>query len=255
MQLLFLGTGASTGVPVIGCTCPTCSSTDPKNKRFRTSALLTLEGKHLLLDAGPDFRMQALRHGITSLDALFLTHTHYDHVGGVEELRVFNFYTKAKLPCYLSGSSMEAFKKLFYFHFNKPQFTNYTAEMEFHVLNSPTGQFELFGHDFRYFSYTQGGMEVLGLRVGGLAYVTDIKEYSEDIFDQLKDLEVLVVSNQRFGGSKIQFNFDEAVAFATRVAAKTTYFTHLSHDIEYHHAEALLRQGMHLAYDGLKLNI
>ena len=254
--LLFLGTGSSTGVPVIGCTCDTCKSDDPKNQRLRTSALLNLHGKKMLLDAGPDIRCQALKYHINAIDALFLTHTHYDHVGGVEELRIFNFLQKNKMPCFLSQASMDSFKRLFYYHFNeKSQFTNYTAEFEFKVLDNVKGSFEALGNHFTYFGYTQGGMDVLGVRVGNLAYVTDIKEYPETIFDHLQGLDTLVVSAQRFGRSAIQFSFDEACEFALRVNAKSTYFTHLSHEIEHQHGEALLRQGMHLAYDGLKIPI
>jgi len=255
-SLLFLGTGASAGSPVIGCSCPTCTSKDPKNHRLRTSVLLTLNDKQILIDAGPDIRYQSLRAGLKTLDALFLTHTHYDHIGGVEELRIFNFRKKAKLPCYLSSSSMESFKKLFYYHFsNKSQISNYTAEFDFQVLEEREGSFELFGEKFEYVSYTQGGMDVLGFRVRNLAYITDIKEYPESIFDRLKGVETLIVSAQRFTPTPIQFTFDEAIAFAQRVGAKTTYFTHLSHDIEYSHADTLLRQGMHLAYDGLRIQL
>lgn len=255
-SLLFLGTGSSAGVPVIGCNCSTCTSTDPKNHRTRTSVLLSLDDKLILIDAGPDIRYQTIRAGITTLDALFLTHTHYDHVGGVEELRIFNFKKKQKLPCYLSQSSMDSFKKLFYYHFtDKSQITNYTAEFEFHVLKDREGSFDIFGERVDYISYSQGGMDVLGFRVRNLAYITDIKEYSESIFNRLQGLDTLIVSAQRFTPSTIQFTFDEAVAFAERVNAKNSYFTHLSHDIDYQHADTLLRQGMHLAYDGLKIPI
>ncbi len=254
-QILFLGTGSSQGVPVIGCSCTTCLSEDPLNMRLRTSAMISFEGKNFLIDAGPDFRQQALRYSIGHVEALFLTHTHYDHIAGVEELRIYNFKQQMKLPCYLSSVSLEAFKKHFYYHFSeKSEVSNYTAEFDFHTLDNQSGSFQALGKRFTYFVYKQGGMDVLGVRLGSLAYVTDIKEYSDDIFDNLRDLDILVVSAQRFGRSLIQFSFDEAVAFANRVGARTTYLTHLSHEIEYHHAEALLQQGIHLAYDGLKLS-
>lgn len=234
------------------CTCATCHSKNPKNSRMRTSAIIQIGSERLLIDAGPDIRHQVMKFEIPTIDALFITHTHYDHVAGMEELRTFNFRKEAPIPCYLSAESMEALKKLYYYHFSRSESSNYTARFDYTVFEAQSGEGVILGKKVNYFSYTQGGMGVLGLRIGGLAYVTDIKEYNESIFEYLKDLEVLIVSAQRFGRSNIQFNFDEAVSFIERVAPKKAYLTHISHEIEHQHAEALLPQGIEIAYDGLK---
>lgn len=251
-ELQFIGTGSSAGVPVMTCNCRICHSKDPKNQRFRTSAVVQLGSKRLLIDAGPDIRQQVIRFDIPVIDALFVTHTHYDHVAGMEELRTFNFRKEAPIPCYLSAESMEAIKKLFYYHFIRRENSNYTAQFDYTVLDKPAGVDHILGQEVSYFSYTQGGMGVLGLKIGGLAYVTDIKEYDESIFDYLRNVEVLVVSAQRFGRSSIQFSFDEAISFIERVAPKRAYLTHLSHEIEHQHAESLLPPEIRIAYDGLK---
>jgi len=247
----FLGTGASTGVPVIGCRCAVCFSEDPKNKRLRTSARILVNEKQLLIDATPDFRQQALKFGIDTPDALLLTHTHYDHIGGLEELRVYTIEGKTPIPCYLSRESFSSITKLFYYHFDpKSDDKNFAAEYDFRILNDLSGSFDIDGQDVHYFTYFQGDMPVTGFRVGRLAYVVDIKQYDEEIFSHLQDLEVLVVSTLRFSPSRMQMTVDEALAFAKKVGAQKTYFTHLSHEID---VNTWLEQDVMLAYDGLQV--
>jgi phosphoribosyl 1,2-cyclic phosphate phosphodiesterase len=257
-SLLFLGTGASAGVPIIGCHCPVCTSKDPKNRRLRASALLRWQDKCFLIDAGPDFRQQALQYDIQRIDGLLLTHTHYDHVGGLEELRIYNARQKSAIPCLLSSASYSEIKKLFYFLFESSQegngeVKNYTSKFDFKTLEEK-GEVSFLGLPVRYFSYSQGGMKVLGYRFGNLAYVTDIKNYSNDIFRELEGLSCLVLSALRFTSSQIQFTIDEAIDFAEKVGAKKTYLMHLSHDIEYSHLRNLLPASITLAYDGLVLH-
>lgn len=252
--LLFLGTGSSAGVPVIGCHCPVCSSKDPKNRRQRASVLLKCQEKTLLIDAGPDFRQQALTYDIQRIDGVLLTHTHYDHVGGLEELRIYNFRQEEAIPCLLSSSSLLEIKKLFYFLFEEDgEMKNHKSKFNFTELKEEKGDVLFCGFPFRYFSYLQGGMKVLGYRLGDLAYVTDIKNYSETIFEELKGVSSLVLSALRFTNSQIQFSIDEAIDFAEKVGAKKTYLMHMSHDIEYHHLLTLLPPSITLAYDGLEV--
>lgn len=253
-SLLFLGTGSSAGVPVIGCHCSVCTSKDLKNRRLRASVFVRWKGKQLLIDAGPDFRQQALRYDIRHIDGLLLTHTHFDHVGGLEELRTYNAKQQCAIPCLLSSASYAEVQKLFYYLFEKGgEMKNYTSAFDFTVLEEK-GEVSFFGLPVRYFSYSQGGMKVLGYRFGDFAYVTDIKKYTDDIFKELEGLSCLVLSAQRFTESRIQFTIDEAVDFAKRVGAKKTYLMHLSHDIEYNHLLTLLPESITLAYDGLVLH-
>lgn len=252
--LLFLGTGSSSGVPVIGCDCPVCTSKDHKNRRLRASVLLRWHGKQFLIDAGPDFRQQALKYNIRHVDGLLLTHTHFDHIGGLEELRIYNARQKCAIPCLLSSDSYSEVEKLFYYLFEKGiEHKNYTSNFDFTLLGEK-GEVSFLGLPVRYFSYSQGGMKVLGYRFGNFAYVTDIKNYASDIFKELEGLSCLVLSAQRFTESRIQFTIDEAIDFAKRVGAKKTYLMHLSHDIEYNHLLTLLPESITLAYDGLVLH-
>jgi phosphoribosyl 1,2-cyclic phosphate phosphodiesterase len=252
-KLTFLGTGASTGVPVIDCYCDTCRSVNVKNKRLRSSAFLTLGNKTLLIDASPDLRQQALTFRISAPDAVFLTHTHYDHVGGLEELRVYNFQKKKPLTCFLSSESYENVKKMFYYHFvpRCPE-GNFSAQFDFKVLTSHNGHFSYAGGDLRYFTYYQGKMPVLGLRIGELAYVTDIKEYNESIIQELYGVKTLVVSASGFERTRVQMTIDEALLFREKVAASCMFLTHLSHDVEYAKVSPLLPNGVFLAYDGFE---
>lgn len=253
-SLLFLGTGASAGAPVIGCSCPVCTSSDPKNRRMRASALVRINSKTVLIDAGPDFRQQALTFGISAIDGLILTHTHYDHVGGLEELRSYNFMQKKAIDCLLSEESLHAVQKLFYYLFEpRDGKVGFTSRFTFHPLTEDRGESIFCDVPIRYFSYRQSSMKVLGLRFGDLAYVTDIKEYPETIFDDLQGLSTLVISALRFGKSELQFTIDDAIDFATKVGAKTTYLFHMSHEIDYHHIITLLPENIKAAYDGLEI--
>jgi phosphoribosyl 1,2-cyclic phosphate phosphodiesterase len=254
-QFLFLGTGSSAGVPVIGCHCAVCASSHVKNKRLRSSGILSIGHKKLLVDAGPDFRQQAIQNDISSLDALFLTHTHYDHVGGLEELRAFTLKNDISLPCFLSEESYESVRKLFYYHFQeKNPLNNRTAEFDYRLLKGSSGQFSCLDETFEYIHYRQGSMPVIGFRVGSFAYLTDLKEYSQELVEKVRGVDVLVTSTLRFGHSKVQMDVDEAVDFIKVIGAKKAYLMHMSHEIDYDYLASLLPQSIEPAYDGLKIS-
>ena len=239
---------------MVACTCSTCRSENPNNKRLRSSAMIVIDGRNLLIDASPDLREQALRYHIPPPTALLLTHTHYDHIGGLEDLRSYSIHTHASIPCYLSRPSFDNVKKLFYYHFSPlSEEKSFMAMLDFHVLEAPSGFFDVDGIKIEYFSYAQGEMPVTGFRIGGLAYVTDIKQYDDSLFSHLKGLDVLVVSAARSLPSRMQMTVDEALAFEQKVGAKKTYFIHLSHEIEYTKVRSSLPAGVALAYDGLEV--
>ncbi len=237
---------------MIGCGCTVCRSKNPKNNRLRSSARIVVDDKDLIIDVSPDFREQALRYDIREPRAVLISHTHYDHIGGLEELRAYNVRTHKAIPCYLSQASFDNVKKLFYYLFTpQGEERNFSAMLEFHVLETPSGTVDIGGTEVKYFSYVQGNMPVTGFRVGSLAYITDIKQYDTALFSHLRDLEVLVISAAWRMPSKMQLTIEEALAFHQKVGAKNTYFIHLSHDIDY--TKEALPRGVSLAYDGLQV--
>lgn len=253
-KLLFLGTGGSMGVPVIGCHCPVCSSDDPHNKRLRPSALLKVGGKNILIDCGPDFRQQALKFGIDQLDGTILTHAHNDHTAGIDELRVYYMHTHHSLPLLLSDETAQDIKARFAYIFTKERFYKLLPTFELHEFTGERGEVEFLGLQIGFHSYLQAGMTVHGYRIGNLAYLTDIKDYDEAIFPFLKGVDLLVLSALRFTSSPLHFTVDEASSFAQQAGAKMTWLTHLAHELDYEETNARLPENVRLAYDGLEID-
>lgn len=252
--LLFLGTGGSMGVPVIGCRCDVCASTSSKNKRLRPSALLEVGEKKILIDAGPDFRTQALVHHIDRLDGVIFTHAHHDHTAAVDDLRVYNMWTGAHLSCLASVETADEIKDRFKYMFEgvkSPQ--TLVAKIDMQVLEKERGEIIFAGLTLRYFSYHQAAMKVTGYRLGNLGFVSDIKEYPETIFEDLAGIDTLVVSALRFGASTIHFSIEEAIEFSKKAHAKKTYLTHISHEVDDETASQRLPPNVFLAYDGLSI--
>ncbi len=247
---LFLGTGASAGVPLIGCQCAVCTSPLPKNKRLRPSGVLQVGGKVLLIDIGPDFRTQALQYRVNHIDGLLLTHTHYDHIAGVDELRLFNVRQKQPMPCLLSQESLEELQKRYYYFFKKEE---KSTKLDFVLLSEDTGEMEFLGIKIGYCSFSQGPMKVNGFRIGDFAYITDIQKYDDSIFGFLEGVDQLVLSALKPETSPFHLSFPEAAAFAKRAGARQTWITHVGHFADHDALESLLPSGMNMAYDGLKL--
>ena len=250
----FLGTGASVGIPMIGCKCAVCHSTSPFNKRLRPSGILRVGGKKILIDVGPDFRQQALRYGIDRIDGLLLTHTHYDHIAGIDELRIFYVREKKAVPCLLSEESNRELQKRYeYLFLPRGEKESLTAQIHLQILENDQGETEFLGFKIGYTSYVQGGMKVNGFRLGNFAYVSDIKEYGDEVFDALHGVEVLVVSALHAETSPLHLSLGEAVAFARRVKAKKTRITHVNHSIDHEIVNRSLPPDVQLGYDGLEL--
>ncbi|MBS0621458.1 MAG: MBL fold metallo-hydrolase [Verrucomicrobia bacterium] len=251
-ELLFLGTGGSMGIPVIGCDCSVCLSKDKKNKRLRTSALLRVNGRQILIDAGPDLRQQALTNKIAHLDGLLLTHAHYDHIGGLDELRIYYFMDGLSVPCFLSRSTYKEVRSRHGHIFEEPdEEKNVTARLDFHILEEERGSFVCAEVPFSYFTYWQGPTAVTGYRMGSLAYVSDIRRYPESLFEGLWGVKILVLSALRPTPSHVHLSVEEAVTFAKRVGAEQTYFIHMAHELEHSATNEQLPAGIALAYDGL----
>lgn len=251
----FLGTGASMGVPVIGCTCSVCSSNSRYNKRLRPSICIEIDGKIILVDVGPDFRQQALLANLTTVDGLIVTHTHFDHTAGLDELRIYSLRENKSIPCLVSKESYEELRVRYHYLFKeKSPFANWTVDLDFNLFTHDRGVVYFLEIPITYFSYKQGNMPVNGFRIGNFAYVTDIKEYPDTIFEDLKGVKTLIVSALRESESYVHFNLADAVNFSKKVGAEKTFLTHLAHELDYEEANAKLPLNVRLGYDGLKLD-
>lgn len=255
-KLLFLGTGGSAGIPMMGCDCAVCASTDPCNKRLRPSVLLTIGGKKLLIDTGPDLRAQALSFHVTHLDGVLLTHTHFDHIAGLDELRSFYVIKRQVLTILAASYTIEELKRRFFYLFQgKNAEVSLTAQLHFEALQGERGETTFLDIPLRYMTYEQGGMKVTGFRFGTFAYICDISKYDDSLFEDLQGVNTLVLSAIRMGASRVHFTVDEAVAFAKRVGATHTYLTHISHELDHEKTNAYLPHGIALAYDGLEIDL
>jgi phosphoribosyl 1,2-cyclic phosphate phosphodiesterase len=253
-RFLFLGTGGSMGVPVIGCPCSVCHSQSPYNKRLRSSGLVTIQDRVLLIDAGPDFREQALKFNIGHLNGVLLTHPHFDHVGGVDDLRAFYFIQHKRLPCLLSEETMDDLKKRYHYMLRPLQEgKSISAQLDFQILENDFGNLVFEGVNIHYMTFAQAGTKVTGFRIGSLAYVSDIREYTEELFLSLKGIKTLVLSALRQVPTPMHFSIDEAVVFAKQVGAEQTYLTHIAHDLDYAEVSRSLPSSIYLSYDGLEI--
>lgn len=255
-KFVFLGTGGSCGVPMIGCSCDVCLSSSPYNKRLRSSGLIRIGGKSLVIDVGPDFRTQALSHGIPHLDGVLLTHAHADHIAGIDDLRAYYFMEKKKVPCVLSKETFDEVKVRYHYMLTPiAPGKSVSAQIDFQVLGDDFGSFVLEGIPFVYFSYFQMEMKVTGFRFGNLAYVSDIREFSDQVIDAIQGVDTLILSALRHAPSKMHFSIEEAIAFTRRAGAKKTYLTHIAHDLEYAATNALLPSDVRMSYDGMEIAV
>ena len=255
-KLILLGTGTSVGVPAIGCDCPVCTGGHPKNQRTRSSAMIGLPEGNLLIDASPDLRQQLLREKIGILDAVAFTHEHADHIFGLDDLRLFQFYLGHAVPLYCEQHVEERLRKSFDYAFREeppthsgavPALTFYTIDrLPFNVLGATVTPIPL-DHGPRF--------SVLGFRIGNVAYCTDVKSIPKTSWSLLEGLDVLVLSALRPEPHPTHMNLEEAIETAQRLQARTTYFTHCSCKIDHPLVESQLPAGIHLAYDGLAIEL
>lgn len=253
-SLLFLGTGGSAGIPIITCKCLVCTSNSQLNKRYRPSALLKVGKKQFVIDVGPDFRDQALRYGIDELSGILLTHPHYDHIGGIDELRVFYFKQKKRLPTLASIDTYDELRNRFHYLFKTRQSDGMLqSQFDFQILEEGFGKTIFEGLKIQYVSYFQANMKVIGYRFGTLSYISDIREYENRVVEDLIGTETLILSALRYTPSEVHFSIDEAIDFAKKVGAKRTFLTHISHDLEHDKTNQKLPHNIRLAHDGLEV--
>lgn len=253
-QLVFLGTGTSMGVPVIGCDCATCTSGDPRNQRTRCGLIVGLPEGTLLVDTPPDVRMQLLREQAGLIHAVLYTHEHADHLFGLDDLRLFPYYLGHHLPLYCEVQVEERIRKSFDYAFG-PEVAKYHAGgvplVEFRRIT--TTAFELLGARVVPIRLRHGRFDVLGFRFGNVAYCTDTNLIPDESWPLLEGLDVLVLDALRHKPHSTHFSLGEAIETAQRIGARRTLFTHMSHDLEHAATNASLPAGMELAYDGLRV--
>ncbi|MBN4066776.1 MBL fold metallo-hydrolase [Simkania negevensis] len=253
-HFLFLGTGGSMGVPVIGCGCAVCSSKNPHDKRLRAAGILSYKNKRILIDPGPDFRHQALRAGVTALDGVIITHTHYDHIGGIDELRIFFIRAGKPLPCLVSRETYDALAKRYDYLFTPQQANDsLTAQFDFHILDKKQGDVIFCDIPMTHMEYFQGSMGITGIRVEDFAYISDIRDYPDTIFQSLQGVNILVLGALRHTSSYLHFSVEEAIEFARAVGAEQTWLTHIAHEVDHETTQKMLPPQVQLSFDGMEL--
>jgi phosphoribosyl 1,2-cyclic phosphate phosphodiesterase len=254
LQITFLGTGTSHGVPMIGCECATCLSDDTRDQRLRPSVLIRADdGTSVLVDAGPDLRAQALTHRINRVDAVVFTHGHADHILGLDEIRRYNSLMKRPMPLYGDRVTLDEIRRMFGYAFDAktpkgggiPQLDLIEVQGPFTVGSLPIVPVPIW----------HGQRLILGLRVGGLAYLTDCSGIPDESWALLAGVQVVVLDALRHTPHPTHFTLEQAIAASRRLAPRQTYFTHMCHDLPHARTNAQLPPDMALAYDGLQLDL
>ena len=253
--MILLGTGTSVGVPAIGCGCGVCTSTNPRNRRTRSSVILGLPQGNLLIDTGPDMRTQLIREGIGLVHAVAYTHEHSDHLLGLDDLRLMQFYLDGPVPLYCEPQVESRIKQVFNYAFVSLPATHVGAAplLRFQCIR-PDESFSVLGRELIPIRLKHGPrFDVLGFRIGNVAYCTDTNEIPEESRSQLLGLDVLILDALRHQPHVTHFGLDQAVAVAQQLEAKQTYFTHCSHELEYEATNQVLPSNMALAFDGQRV--
>lgn len=255
MLLTILGCGTSTGVPIPGCQCRVCLSSHPRNKRLRTSAVITTdEGRRILIDATPDLRYQSLRAGIERVDGVIFTHAHADHILGIDDLRAFNFIQGSRISCYGSSHTLPRIRQMFSYVFDPDE--NYLggALPQLDLIQFENGTpFSLFDLKIEPFSLLHGDLEVTGYRFGNLAYATDCNSIPLQSQLVLRGIDLLILDGLRYEPHRTHFTIPEAVSMAKALEVGSTWLTHMTHSVEYEEVSSQLPPGVALAYDGLQI--
>lgn len=253
-HVTILGSGTSHGVPMIGCACAVCRSTDPRDRRTRPSIYVDVEdGPKILVDTSTDLREQALAQGVTRVDAILFTHSHADHVMGLDDSRRFSQMRKGPIPCYADAATSDALRRMFSYVFDpatekgggRPQID----------LTTIAGPFNVGGVGIQPVPLLHGTRGVLGFRFGALAYLTDCNRLPDEAWPLLEGLDILILDALRHRPHPTHFSVSEALVVAERLAPRQTYFTHICHDLPHAETNAALPASVELAYDGLRLTI
>ncbi|MGL4388889.1 MAG: MBL fold metallo-hydrolase [Brevinema sp.] len=253
MQLTFLGTGTSSGIPVIGCTCKVCLSSNPKNKRKRTAALISVGTKNILIDAGPDIRQQLLEHHISFIDALLITHAHYDHIIGLDELRPLTF--QRSLPIFTEKSVHNQLKKIFSYIFLDPlQVGGGITSISVEEIDTN----KIFSYDdinITPLRVYHGQLSILGFKINNLAYLTDVKTLPNQTIVSIKNIDTLVISCLREKTHETHLNIEEMLKLVQQINPRICYLVHMDHSLSHEEWTKILPTNIIVSHDDLKINI
>src|SRR5271165_6825754 len=249
--LTVLGSGTSMGVPTIGCDCAVCRSSDPRDRRTRPSVMISYDGRHVLIDTTPDFREQALREKITHVDAVLYTHTHADHILGIDDLRPLSFEHKpGRMPLYATPEAAEFLRNMFKYIFNPTYKFGGLPRVELVPINGPV---ELFGVRFEPVTVIHGETPILGFRFGSAAYLTDHSAVPAESIDKLRDLDILFLDALRYQPHPTHSTVEQALKIVEEVKPRRAFFTHICHDLPHEATNATLPPHVRMSYDGMKL--
>ncbi|XTI73092.1 MBL fold metallo-hydrolase [Acidithiobacillus sp. AC3] len=248
MRIRFLGTGSSAGTPQIGCDCAVCRSADSRNQRSRASILVEEQDTRILIDTGPDLRMQMLRADVRHLDAVFYTHFHADHINGIDDLRAFNFLAKRVLPCFADARTARELEERFRYCFLPPDPGWAKPSLSMTVVESAR---QIGAITVLPIPVLHGQLPIYGYRFGKAAYLTDLKTIPEESYALLHDLDLLILDCLREEEHPTHVNLAESLALAARIGARQTLLTHMTHDLDYQKLCSVLPENIAPAYDGL----
>jgi phosphoribosyl 1,2-cyclic phosphate phosphodiesterase len=253
VTITVLGSGTSSGVPTIGCHCSVCTSPDPRDQRLRPSVSVRFNGRVVLIDTTPDFRQQALRSRLDRVDAILFTHSHADHIMGLDDVRPFNYRQNASIPIYGSEETIAAIKSSFRYIFEARDSQSTIPRLDAFTLNGKG--LDLFGLEFQPVPLFHGRGMVYGFRFGDAAYLTDHSEIPEASLQALEALDVLFLDALRDRPHPTHSTVERSIGYVERLKPKRAYFTHICHDLSHELTEQRLPAGVHLAYDGLEIQL
>lgn len=254
MTVTVLGSGTSSGVPVVACDCAVCTSPRPHNHRLRSSIVLRGVDRTILVDCGSDFRQQALQHRLMRMDAVLLTHAHSDHISGMDELRMYNWKQGRAMPLFASEETLAALRKRFDYIFDPPQVGGGVPQLDLRVVRDEE-PFNVIGLRVEALTVLHGLLPVQGFRFGDFAYITDASHVPADVIARLRGVRTLILNALRHRPHPTHLTVAQAVEVARAVGAQQTYFTHITHDLDHDETNAQLPPGMALAHDGLDFPI
>ncbi|MFA5973445.1 MAG: MBL fold metallo-hydrolase [Lentimicrobiaceae bacterium] len=253
MKIAFLGTGTSTGVPVVACKCKVCSSDDPRDKRYRTSVMLTRGNSNIVIDCGPDFRIQMLKHKVEDIDAVVFTHAHRDHIAGLDDLRAFNYILHKSIDIYGTQDTLDTIKEQFPYIFIPGQYLGAPKLKLFTITETP---FSIGEFDFLPIQVMHQELKVFGYRIADFTYITDANYISPVEMEKIRGSKVVVINALRIKPHVSHFSLSEALEIIEELKPEKAYLTHISHFLgKFEEVEPNLPDGVHLAYDGLQIEL